>query len=359
MCDGVLTAGDYLEEPKQYHLYVQWLAHQQMEGVSATARKKNIKLYLDLPLGVHPDGYDVWRERRAFILETTVGAPPDAVFTRGQNWDFPPMHPERIREQGYRYLRACLRHQLRRAGILRIDHVMGLHRLFCIPHGMDASRGVYLHYRAEELYAILALESYYHKAIIVGEDLGTVPDYVRPAMKKRGFRGMYVLHYELASKPEKGGLPVPPDSVASLNTHDMPPFASFWEGRDIPQRRELGLLDEKGVRRERVDRQNMIEALEASLQRQGWLKKSAVDTYTIFKACLSFLAGSQAQIALVNLEDLWLEVQPQNIPSIIDEYPNWRRKARYSFEEFCRMPQVLDILRTISRLRLQSGKPRR
>ena len=145
---------------RRYHLYVQWLAHQQIESVSEKAREKGVQLYLDLPLGVHPDGYDVWRERGAFILDASAGAPPDAVFTRGQEWKFPPLHPERIREQGYRYVIAYLRHHLRQAGILRIDHVMGLHRLFCIPNGMEASQGVYLRYPAEELYAILALESH-------------------------------------------------------------------------------------------------------------------------------------------------------------------------------------------------------
>ncbi|OGO25375.1 MAG: 4-alpha-glucanotransferase [Chloroflexi bacterium RBG_16_50_9] len=359
LCDGTLATGDYVEETKRYHLYAQWLTHQQMEKVSAAAGENNIKLYLDLPLGVHPDGYDVWREREAFLTGATAGAPPDAVFTCGQNWDFPPLHPQQIREDGYRYLRACLQHQLRYAGILRIDHVMGLHRLFCIPRGIKASQGVYLHYRAEELYAILSLEAYYRKAIIVGEDLGMVPGYVRPAMKKHGFYGMYVLHYELASNPKKGGLPVPRNSVASLNTHDMPPFASFWEGHDIPQRRRLSLVDEAGARQEQASRQEMVEALKASLRRHGWLGESAADTLSVLKVCLSFLADSQAQFILVNLEDLWLEMQPQNIPSTVDEYPNWRQKARYSFEEFCRMPGVLEILDTISGLRHGNKQQRR
>jgi len=351
--DGVLREDDYNGEKERYHLYVQWLAHQQMEDVSKQARDKGVQLYLDLPLGVHPDGYDVWRERDAFIPDTSAGAPPDAVFSQGQNWEFPPLHPGKIREQGYRYIIAYLRHHLRHAGILRIDHVMGLHRLFCIPKEMKASQGVYVRYQAEELYAILALESHRHKAIIVGEDLGTVPSYVRPAMKKHDLHRMYVLHYELATNPRKGLFPASRNSVASLNTHDMPPFAAFWQGLDIEERRKLGLLDKEGAREERRTRQNITGALGSFLRRKGWLKGAGEDTYSALKACLSFLAGSQAHIVLVNLEDLWLETKPQNVPSTKEEYPNWRRKAQYSLEECCHMPQVLDTLQTIDKLRKQ------
>ncbi|MEK7354326.1 MAG: 4-alpha-glucanotransferase, partial [Chloroflexota bacterium] len=138
---GVIKEGDYDEKKKQYHLYVQWLAHQQMAAIFKTAGEKGLQLYLDLPLGVHPDGYDVWREAGSFVQDAQAGAPPDTVFTRGQNWEFPPLHPQRIREQGYRYVIAYLRHNLGQAGILRIDHVMGLHRLFCIPRGMESSQG--------------------------------------------------------------------------------------------------------------------------------------------------------------------------------------------------------------------------
>jgi 4-alpha-glucanotransferase len=351
--DGVLKEGDYDEVNKNYYLYTQWLAHRQIGSVSEKAKKKGVQLYVDLPLGVHPDSYDVWCGREAFISDVSTGAPPDAVFTRGQDWGFPPLHQERIREQGYRYMIAYLRHHLRHAGILRIDHVMGLHRLFCIPKGMPASQGVYLHYPAEELYAILALESHRSKAIIVGEDLGTVPPYVRPAMKKHGLYRMYILHYELATNPQKGLLPVSNNAVASLNTHDMPPFASFWQGLDIKERRELDLLDKKGTREEKETRRSIIKVLSAFLQRKGWLKKAGLDTLSALRACLSFLAGSQARIVLVNLEDLWLETQSQNIPSTKKEYPNWRHKARYRPEEFCQMPQVLDTLQTINRLRKQ------
>jgi 4-alpha-glucanotransferase len=351
--DGVLKDIDYDEENRQYHLYVQWLAHQQIESLSKEARNREVQLYLDLPIGVHPDSYDVWRERDAFLLGVSAGAPPDAVFTRGQNWTFPPLHPDKIREQGYRYVIGYLQHHLKHASILRIDHVMGLHRLFCIPNGMEADHGTYLRYRADEFYAILALESHRHKTIIVGEDLGTVPHYVRLAMNEHGLSRMYVLHYELISDAQKGLPSVSDNSVASLNTHDMPPFAAFWREDDIQQRLDLGLLDDAGARGEKRTRRVIKEVLIKSLEDKGWLKKNEIDTAVALKGCLSFLAASKAPMVLVNLEDLWLETQPQNVPSMMNNYPNWQHKVRYLFEEFCQMPQVTDTLRNINELRKQ------
>ncbi|MBI1956493.1 MAG: 4-alpha-glucanotransferase, partial [Acidobacteria bacterium] len=157
---GVLRPGDYDEDAKRYHLYAQWLAEEQVSALAAKMRSTDLKLYLDFPLGVHPQGYDVWRYREVFAVNASSGAPPDTIFTGGQNWGSPPLHPEKIREQGYGYMISCLRQQLAHAGMLRIDHVMGFHRLFWIPHGLEARYGVYVSYRAEEFYAILSLESH-------------------------------------------------------------------------------------------------------------------------------------------------------------------------------------------------------
>jgi 4-alpha-glucanotransferase len=351
--DGVVSEGDWDEEVRRYHLYVQWLANEQVEALQKEAGKKSLQLYLDLPLGVHPDGYDVWRHRNLFSLDASAGAPPDAVFTRGQNWHFPPLHPEGIREQGYKYVIAYLRHHLRHGGILRIDHVMGLHRLFWIPKGLESSQGVYVRYHADELYAILALESHRYQAILVGEDLGTVPPEVRPAMRRYGLHRMYVAQYEVVTNRQRALRPIPANSVASLNTHDMPPFASFWPGLDLKERVNMGLLDEAAAQKMSRARQTIREALITFLHDRGWTKEPVVDTAAFLQACLSFLSASRARVLLVNLEDLWLETQPQNIPSTFKEYPNWRRRARYSFEEFCQMPQVIDTLRIIDHLRGQ------
>src|SRR5262249_36596996 len=151
----------------------------------------------------------------------------------GQDWGFPPLLPERLRERGYDHLIACLRHHLRSAGLLRIDHVMQFHRLFWVPAGLPAAQGVYVSYPAEELWAVLSLESHRSRTIRVGENLGTVPEEVGAALARHGVLGMYVLQYEVA--PGGGGLlrEPPADSVASLNTHDMPTFRAFWDGSDV------------------------------------------------------------------------------------------------------------------------------
>jgi len=164
---------------------------------------------------------------------------------------------------------------------------------------------------------------------------------------------MYVAQYEAVTNHRRALRPIPANSVASLNTHDMPPFAAFWSGLDIKARVNMGLLDEAGAQNMTRARQAIREAVTAFLHDRGWAKEPVVDTGAWLRACLSFLSASQARVLLINLEDLWLETRPQNIPSTREEYPNWRRKARYSFEEFCQMPQVIDTLRIIDYLRRQ------
>jgi len=354
--EGALKPGDYDEQAKGYHLYAQWLAYQRLQALSERARDKGPGLCLDFPLGVHPYGYDVWRNQDIFILDTTVGAPPDAVFTHGQDWRFPPLHPERLRHQSYAYYIACLRHHLSHASILRIDHVMGLHRLFWIPKGMETSQGIYVRYPAEELYAIIALESQRNKAIVVGEDLGTVPPEVRPAMARHGLYRTYVVQYELCSNPAMACRRVPSDAVASLNTHDMPPFAAFWHGLDIQDRRETGLLDRADAEREMKLRQVNKASLLRFLQRKGWIDTSSANAEAALSAILAFFGASRARVVLVNLEDLWLETQPQNVPGTGERRPNWRRKTRYPFETWCQLPQVLDALGKVDRVRKGGSK---
>jgi 4-alpha-glucanotransferase len=349
--DGVLRPEDYDETGRRYHVYAQWLVSEQLQRLSEKANQTHQKLYLDLPLGVHPHGYDVWRERAAFASEVRGGAPPDAVFTGGQNWGFPPLHPVRIREQGYRYVINYIGQQMKYAGILRIDHVMSLHRLFWIPNEMEPRDGVYVRYPAEELYAILSIESHKHKCVIVGENLGTVPSYVGPAMVRHNVQRMYVTQYELSPTPERPLRRVPLDSVASLNTHDMPTFAAFWQGLDIDDRRQLGLLDRKGAALERKTRKALKISLTRFLMREGRLGKAQRDLHSFLQACLAVLSSSAARALLVNLEDLWLETLPQNVPDTVEERPNWQRKTRYTFEELSAMSQVVESLREIDHLR--------
>ena len=353
--EGPLAAADYDEEDRRYHLWVQWAAAEQMRGVALEARRRGPGLYLDLPLGVGGDSYDVWRQPALFARGASAGAPPDAFFTRGQDWGFPPLAPERLREEGYGHLLACLRHHLEHAGMLRIDHVMQLHRLFWIPRGMAAADGVYVTYPAEELYAILALESNRHRAMIVGENLGTVPPEVGEAMERHGILGMYVVQYELQPGSEGGLRPPPADSVASLNTHDMPPFRSFWNGDDVGDLENLGLFDAGAAAAERERRRALRRGMAALLPpppRDPPPDPDAPGTAgAVLRDRLEWLAAGPARMVLVNLEDLWGETAPQNVPGTCAERPNWNRKARLSFEELSSRPEVAETLASVDRLR--------
>ncbi len=348
MQDGELREGDYSETIKRYHLYAQWLAQEQIRDLSGKARKNNLFLYMDLPVGVHPCSYDVWRERDSFVTGVNGGAPPDPVFTSGQSWNFPPLHPENMRNNGYRYIIDCLQCQLKHAGMLRIDHMMNFHRLFWIPQGMENREGVYVGYRADELYAILTLESYRHRSVVIGEDLGMVPPEVRPAMASHGIYRMFVGQYELIAENALGKIPA--HAVASLNTHDMYPFAAFWEEKDIAERQKIKLVDKGEAQKEAKQRRQMKSALLKMYQEKGGRKDISPDTGAVLRTILNFLANSPAYAVLINLEDLWLEIQPQNVPGTQSDY-NWSRKARYSFEEFSSLREVVDVLREIEMAR--------
>jgi 4-alpha-glucanotransferase len=348
--DGRLKPDDYDEANKQYHLYAQWLAHEQLKYISDSGRKQGQEIYLDLPLGVHPDGYDVWRERESFALGISVGAPPDLLFTGGQSWGFPPLHPEKLRKQGYRYYIAGLRNHLKYASLLRVDHVMGLHRFYWVPQEMKATDGVYVSYRAEEFYAILSLESHRHKSSIVGENLGTVPSYINSAMTRHNLHQLYVIQYELVPDSKKALRKVSADTLSSVNTHDMPPFAAYWQGLDIDDRFDLGILDERGREEAHQERDQIRKAIVGFLQQRGFLKETSTDQ-EVFRACLRFLSESSSRVVLVNLEDLWMETLPQNIPGTHRERPNWQRKAQFQFDEFSEIPEIKDLLREIDQIR--------
>jgi 4-alpha-glucanotransferase len=326
---GVLRAGDGGRRGERLHGYAQWLAHEQIGAVAAQARRLGVSLYLDIPLGTHREGYDAWRQQRLFALEASGGSPPDPVFTQGQDWGFAPIHPERSRAEGHAYLRAYLRHHLELADLLRLDHVMGLHRLYWVPRGMPASAGAYVTYPAEEFYAILSLESHRHRAVIVGENLGTVPPEVERGLARHGVCGMYVAQYEFRAPPRRPLRPVPERVLASVNTHDMPPFHAWWQGLDLADRRELGLLSPAEERRERQERSRIRRWLSKGLPSQGALAENRAPVGDVLERLLARLASSRARFFLLNIEDLWLETEPQNVPGTGEERINWRRKLRY------------------------------
>lgn len=352
--DGTLRPEDYDPDSRRYHLYVQWLADQQLRAVAAQAAQSGCQLYLDLPLGVRSDSFDTWRFQQTFVSGVYAGAPPDAVWTGGQNWGFPPFHPDQIRLRGYQHLRELLHRQLRIAGFLRIDHVMSLHRLFWIPAGMSPAAGVYVQYRPAEMYAVYSLESHRHQTGIIGENLGTVPPEVNRSMRQHGLRHMHVVEYELeADEGEHRALDA--HCIASLNTHDIPMFAAWWQGEDLPMRLELGLFDEEGFQREQTRRQQRRQLLVDRLFAGGWLATREPNLAAVMAAAQQYLAASSAELMLINLEDLHFETRPQNIPGTGAERPNWKRKSARTLEQIEQDPFVIDVLREVRRLRTAIG----
>jgi len=237
--------------------------------------------------------------------------------------------------------------------MLRIDHVMGLHRLYWIPRGFGPTEGVYVHYPAEEFDAILSLESHRHRALIVGENLGTVPPYVNLALARHGIHGMHVSQFCIAD-PQRA-MADARGTVASLDTHDTPTFAGFWQERDIQDRIDLGLLSAADAEIQRRERAAGRAVLVAYLKAGGWFQEEAPELLTVLRAWLSELARGDAYLVLISLEDLWLEPLPHNVPGTWEERPNWKRKARFTLEQIREMNSVAEILRAIDEIRRRSN----
>jgi 4-alpha-glucanotransferase len=285
------------ERDAQYHRFVQYAASVQLAEAASRGEQNGVGLYLDLPVGVHPDGYDTWAYPDLFA-DAQVGAPPDSFFAGGQAWGFPPLHPQRLQASGYRYFIDGLRVALRHSRAVRIDHVLGLQRLYWIPPGADATSGAYVHYPFEELLAIITAEADRAGAVVIGEDLGTVSPQIRRAMDRAGVLHSFVYQFDAdATTP----FPQPRrPSAASLGTHDLPRFAAFW--RDPGQRDLVAAVGEPDPAR-------------------------AVAT------CLEELAGGSASYLLVDVADLEGEVEPDNRPGTGPEAGNWRHRLPRPIEE--------------------------
>lgn len=310
------------------HRYGQWAMETQLGELRERLDRRGQALYLDLPLGVHGEGFDVWRSPELFASEVSVGAPPDGFFTAGQNWGFPPVLPDASRADGHAYLRGALAHQLRHAGMVRIDHVMALHRLWWVPAGADATDGAYVHYPAEELAAILTLEACRAGAVVVGENLGTVPPEVNELLEAHRFVGMYATQFELESAPHARRPPA--GTLAVVNTHDMAPFAAFWDNAD----------------------QGFRWRIMEQLGREGHAA-AGEETLDVLEALLGWLGESEASTVVVTLEDLWAEHRPQNRPGTGPEVPNWRRRMTRTLEELRDDPAIAHRLQ-----RLRASRPR-
>lgn len=305
------------------HVVAQWLMQAQLEQLSGG----RVSLYLDLPVGVNCDSYEVWRWRDLFLTDLAAGAPPDALFLGGQNWGLPPLSPQALRRDRYRYFIRCVRHHMKVAGMLRIDHVMGLFRLYCVPSGRPATDGVYLRYHPEELLAILTLESRRHLCAVAGEDLGTVPEGVRPAMTRHGMFRLHVGQWGFPSQVGKQPDVSPAEAVASLNTHDTATFAGWWRGTDIDDQKDLGLINADNEAHQRAERERQKLAILAFAAPRA-AEDTLTDVERAMVASMTDLALGPAEIVLVALDDLVLDPIPHNVPGTVSERPNWQRRIQ-------------------------------
>ncbi len=334
-----------LDDAGRYHIYAQWLAEEQLTAAAAG----RAGLYLDMPLGVHSDGYDVWRTPHLFAGEASAGAPPDLLFRGGQDWGFQPMRPDAARAQGHVYWRASLRHHLRHAAVLRLDHAMSLERLYWIPRGFPATEGVYVRYPTDELIAVLTIEAQRAAAAIVGEDLGTVSRELRRTMSRHGLHRMYVFQFETDAAAEQPLKPQPSASMASLGTHDLPTFAAFWKGLDLDVLRELGLVTEEELDATRCDRRALRAAIGRALGLHGG--DDGPSAHDVVVPLLLRMAAGPAHMVVVDLEHLWHEERPHNVPGTGSERPNWRRRATRSLDDVFDASDLRRVLHAIARTR--------
>jgi 4-alpha-glucanotransferase len=317
----------------RYHLCAQWLAQRQLADAAGVA-----PLYCDLPIGVHPMGFDPFWEPGAFAPGAHGGAPPDAFYAEGQDWTLPPMHPIGVREQRYRHLIEVLRVAFAHVTMLRVDHVMGLHRLYWIPSGHDARHGAYVSYHAEELRALVALEAHRAGAVVVGEDLGTIDPAVRAAMADDRMLRSWVFEFETTLADP---LPEPPDDcIASVGSHDLPRFAAFFRGAGPGEPNVTGELVGGAVPASReLERRRWREALANALGSGGQAplgdghSRQPDAERAALAGCLAHLAASPAALVLVDLQDLWGELEQDNRPGTGIEAGNWRHRSALDLDE--------------------------
>lgn len=330
---------------QNFHKFVQFEMNECLREISETLPQG---LYLDFPVGVNDAGFDFQSFNSVFFKEVSVGAPPEEVFQQGQDWGFPAFHPFTHRDEGYQYLRQSLHNHLKYCKILRMDHVMGLFRVYSIPKRWTAHDGIYMRFPQEDLFAISMLEAFKAKADIVGENLGTVPAAVDELINKRNINGMWVLQLEAWRKPSEV-FPTPENKsknvMISFNNHDLPMWASFMKGTDLDLVCSLNILRDDSRIKFQAERKNQVA---------DWNKFAAPENITV--KLHEEMAKSPGKYFVVTLEDLWNEEAPQNIPGTWKEYPNWRRKYAKKISEWTDGAQAQSIFEIMKKYRSGAEK---
>lgn len=338
--------------------YLQWQLELQLAEAARTARTCGmpVGLYLDLALAVDRHGADYWAYRHLFVGGAKSGAPPDPLGPQGQDWQFPPPNRDHYRADAYRLFSEKIRKNCRHAGALRLDHVMRLVRLFWIPRDRTPSEGAYVLDFHEDLLKIVCLESVRNQTMIIGEDLGTVPDSIREELSRRGILSYRVFYFERRLDGSfKGTGEYPRLSLATLSTHDLPTLAGYWDETDIARREEAGLLVNEDDRRDarldrRADKMRVAETTELPLD---------APVADVRDRIVELLAATNSAMMMLNHEDLFLEREQQNMPGTTIEHLNWARKMRYSIEEIARDPAVRAASQTLHDILARHGRASR
>lgn len=324
-----------------FYEWLQWEADRQLAAAAEAGREAGLALgfYRDLAVAANPGGGAVWADQTGLVQGASVGAPPDAFNLKGQNWGLAPLSPVGLVETAYDSFIGALRANMRHAGALRIDHVMALKHLFWIP--ADGSDGAYVEYPFEDLLRIVALESVRNRCVVIGEDLGTVPEGFRPALHRAGILSYRVLYFERDAEgdflPPSG---YPQRSMVTVSTHDLATFKGFWEGRDLEWRDRLDLYPDAAARDKDAwdrgaDRWRLLRALHREGLRPSTYPNDEGDqpwSRELSEAVHRYLASSPGAIAMVQVEDALCEDEQPNLPGTTDQHPNWRRRLRLPVE---------------------------
>jgi 4-alpha-glucanotransferase len=354
----------------EFFEFLQWQAERQLAAAAAAGSDAglSIGLYRDLAVGADPHGAEAWSDQELVAPDAAIGAPPDALSRRGQNWGLAPVNPLVLQQQRFAPFVASLRANMRHAGVLRIDHVMSLKRLYWIPSGMDATAGAYVAYPFDDLLRLVALESQRQRCAVVGEDLGTVPAGFRERMRAANVLSYRVIFFE--RRADRSFVPpsdYPPLAAATAATHDMPTLRGFWLGCDIVWRRRLCLYpDAHTAEAEEVARRRDRQLLLDALAREGllaserfgeFLSQTGEPVYSaeLADAVLAYLARSAARLTLVQFEDILGEPEQANLPGTAEEHPNWRRRCSISIEELVYDPRLRRVAALIAQCRRRSA----
>src|SRR3954449_11680664 len=305
--------------------FVQWAADRQLLGCKARADRLGMKvgLYLDVAVGVQADGFDAWNEQAAISRHLAVGAPPDALNTAGQNWGLAGFNAGGLEAQWFQPFRDMIRASMRHAGAIRLDHVLGLMRLYLVPRGFSARDGVYVRMPFEALLAVTAQESVAHRCVVIGEDLGTVPEGFREQMAGWGIWSYLVMMFERDDRGHFRGVDhYAADALVTFNTHDLATYAGWRSFGDLAQKRSLGIDPGESD----ADRWHALHMMSDALRHHG------IDNHDLY-AMIAFLSRTKSRLLAISLEDLLGVAEQPNIPGTVDEHPNWRRKLPVPVEE--------------------------